>query len=649
MRYVLILIVVFAGSLQSSLAYQPNLELQRQQFLHARLFLQQGNEVAFQDIKKQLQGYPLARFLQFEWLQRQIEQKSVKSRQIQHFFKRYPKTALSRRLRQSWLMDLAARSQWKTFLQVAAGHSKELSNELACARLQALHDLGHLRGVVGEARKLWMSAKTHQGRCASVFAQLEQQRPPASPLVWQKISVAMRRSKPALAASLRHFLKPSARLWLDVWIAVHHQPKLIFSNRRLQKDSLLSRKIVLHGVKQLARQNLVEMHKKWPAVKNRYKFRSDQVNRMARYLAMRAAYLGMPEAYGFLKGLKGKQHNGQTRSWLVRTALRQQDWPAVLKSIRRLSKAERDEKEWRYWQARALELTGKKKAAEKIYRRLARRAHYYGFMAADRLQAEYRFYHKAIAARKKVQQALLLREDMRRVQEYRAVNLWPEARHEWNVALKKLNHEQLKAAALLADRWQWHDRALFTAAKSKQFNDLELRYPMPYKTAVFAAAANEGLPPSLVYGVIRQESAYMPKVKSHVGAVGLMQLMPATAQTVATVLGSASFKVVDLKTVATNLKFGTHYYRQVLDQFAGNQAMASAAYNAGPHRVEGWLPGQRAMPADVWVDTIPFTETRGYVKSVLGNATIFEWRMKGETMRISERMKQVPSRSALSL
>jgi len=647
MRYGLILMFFFCGSFQLSLASEKNVELQRQQFLQALLILEHGDEPAFQYLKNQLNEYPLARFLQFEWLKKEIEQGSAKNKQIKHFFKRYPKTDLSRRLRQSWLMGLAERGKWRIFLRVAKGHSKQLSADLACLRLQALSELGHLKGVVGEARKLWVSSHEHKGVCGRVFVQLEQRFPPASPLVWQRISVAMRRSNTALANSLRHFLKPSARVWLDLWIAVHHQPELIFSNKRLLKNTFLSRKIVLYGVKQLARQDLLATHKRWPAVKKRYRFRPDQINRMDRYLAMRAAYLNFPEAHRLLKQLKSRQHNIQTRSWLVRSALRQQDWPEVLRSIRRLSKAQRGEKEWRYWRARALAATGKVKVAEKIYQRLARHTNYYGFMAADQLQSDYRFYHKALTAREKVQDRLLLRKDLQRVQEYRAVSLWQEARQEWNVMLKKLNREQLKAAALLADRWQWHDRALYAAAKSKQFNDLELRYPTPYKRAVFAAAASQALPPSLVYGVIRQESAYMPRVKSHVGAVGLMQLMPATAQMVARGLGTA-FEIDDLQNVPMNLKLGTHYYRQVLDQFSGNQAMASAAYNAGPHRVERWLPSKSALPADVWVDTIPFTETRGYVKSVLGNATIFEWRMKGETMRISERMAEVaPSSDSL--
>jgi len=640
MRYHLVLALCFFGFLPSASAFGADLEQQRQQFLQARLLLERGDDAAFLDLKNQLKEYPLARFLQFEWLKKEIKRGSDKSHQIKHFFKHYPKTDLSHRLRQAWLAELANRGKWQRFLKVSKGHIKKLTPDLACLRLQALSELGYLKGVVGKARKLWVSSHEHKGVCGGVFAELEQRSPPVSPLVWQRISVAMRRSNTELANSLRHYLKPSARVWLDLWIAVHHQPELIFSNKRLLKDTFLSRKIVLHGVKQLARQDLIATHKRWPAVKKRYHFRPDQTNRMDRYLAMRAAYLNFPEAHGLLKQLKRRQHNLQTRSWLVRTALRQQDWLEVLRSIRRLSKAERGEKEWRYWQARALAETGKLKAAEKIYQRLARRANYYGFMAADQLQGEYRFYHKALVAREKVESRLLLRKDMQRVQEYRAVNLWPEARQEWNAMLNRLNRGQLKAAALLADRWQWHDRALFAAAKAKQFNDLELRYPLPYKEAVFSAAASQTLPPSLVYGVIRQESAYMSRVKSHVGAVGLMQLMPATAQMVASGLG-ASFEVADLQNVPTNLKLGTRYYRQVLDQFGGNQAMASAAYNAGPHRVERWLPAKSALPADVWVDTIPFTETRGYVKSVLGNATIFEWRMKGKTMRISERMSEV--------
>ena len=207
--------------------------------------------------------------------------------------------------------------------------------------------------------------------------------------------------------------------------------------------------------------------------------------------------------------------------------------------------------------------------------------------------------------------------------------------------LKGLDEEGRSAAALLADNWGWHDRAVYTIAGTRQRSDYTLRFPMPFDEHIDAAARVFSVEAALIYGVLRRESAYREDARSRAGALGLMQLMPATAQRVANKLGTQVTNG-DLLRPAVNIRFGAKYFRDMLDRYSDHQVLAAAAYNAGPRRVNEWLPDSGSLPSDVWVETLPFKETRGYVQAVLAYTTIFDWRRGGaDIIRLRERMPDV--------
>ena len=181
---------------------------------------------------------------------------------------------------------------------------------------------------------------------------------------------------------------------------------------------------------------------------------------------------------------------------------------------------------------------------------------------------------------------------------------------------------------------------MYTIARTTQRSDYALRFPMPYREHIDTAARVFSLEPALIYGVIRRESAYRKDARSHAGALGLMQLMPSTAQRVADRLGT-KVSNGDLLRADVNIRFGAKYFREMLDRFRDHQVLAAAAYNAGPHRVKEWLPDSGSLSSDVWVDTLPFKETRGYVQAVMAYTTIFDWRGGSEIVRLAERMPDI--------
>jgi soluble lytic murein transglycosylase len=217
-----------------------------------------------------------------------------------------------------------------------------------------------------------------------------------------------------------------------------------------------------------------------------------------------------------------------------------------------------------------------------------------------------------------------------------------DARREWSQALRLLDTQQIKQAAVLASSWEWHDSAIKTVAKTPHRTDYSLRFPTPFKQQVFDYADAKNLDPSVIYGVMRRESLFDPLAKSGVGALGLMQLMPSTARRVARSLGMKRPRQSDILEIDNNINFGTQYLKLVLNRFDNNVSLAAAAYNAGPLNVRNWLPREDLMPADLWVETVPFKETRDYVQSVLAYATVFDKSLGRDTL-ISSRMHAIKS------
>ncbi|MEK7796659.1 MAG: transglycosylase SLT domain-containing protein, partial [Pseudomonadota bacterium] len=317
---------------------------------------------------------------------------------------------------------------------------------------------------------------------------------------------------------------------------------------------------------------------------------------------------------------------------------------------------QRRQPQWRYWSARVLEASGHQgddsrdgggratqgavAEAQRLYAELARSRGYYGFLAADRLGEDYSMQHVAIDANPEELSVLLVRPGMQMAQELYAVGQTVDARRQWNWSTRHLSNRELQVAAVIARQWGWHDRAILTVGRSQNLDDIELRFPLLYREPIEANAARSGIDPSWVYGVVRQESAFVTDARSHAGALGLMQLMPATGRLTGRRLGLRAYSQGAILNVENNLRLGVAYLKEVLDRNRGHQTLATASYNAGPHRVVSWIP-DKALDADIWVETIPFNETREYVKNVMAYSAIYDYRMGQKPTRLTARMPAV--------
>jgi soluble lytic murein transglycosylase len=230
---------------------------------------------------------------------------------------------------------------------------------------------------------------------------------------------------------------------------------------------------------------------------------------------------------------------------------------------------------------------------------------------------------------------------LNRARELFFVGLEGRGRSEWDAAVTPMTNEQQKQAALLAHEWGWHSRAISTVAKAGDYDDLQIRYPLPWRQDFATNSKLAGIADSWAYGVARSESLFMRDIRSSAGAIGLMQLMPDTGRRTARELKLPYAGLATLTDTASNIRLGTHYLGKMYSRFDDNQVLATAAYNAGPLRVEQWLPESGSLDARIWIENIPFNETRGYVKRVLTDEAIFHWRLTGKLRRISSALPHI--------
>ncbi len=331
-------------------------------------------------------------------------------------------------------------------------------------------------------------------------------------------------------------------------------------------------------------------------------------------------------------------------AWQVRAELRQPaiNWDQVAKAIRRMSSRQAAEPVWVYWYARALSALGNKEAAEQHYRSIAADLSFYGQLASEELGGPQPLPPAPAAVTEAELAAVRTHPGLQRAVELFQLGWRPEAVPEWNFSLRGMDDRELLAASEFAREKHIYDRVVNTSLQTKNEIDMSQRFIAPFSGQVSEKARAIRLDPSWVYGVIRQESRFITDARSRVGASGLMQLMPATAKWVARKIGMTDFHPSRVNEFEVNTILGTNYLRMVLDDLNGSEVLATAGYNAGPRRPVQWR-AKLAAPVEgaIFAETIPFTETRIYVKNVMSNAIYYATLFTGQPQSLKQRLGTV--------
>jgi soluble lytic murein transglycosylase len=605
---------------------------QRVLFLETKKALEREDYTLFSRNIQQLQEYPLYPYLIYWQLRSKLESQPPAS--IDAFLTSYRELPVASLLRSAWLRHLAKSSRWEEFLHFYRGGGTVMQ----CYQHTAQLHTGNKTLAWAGARELWLVDHSQPDECDELFKAWEAAGGIDRDLLWLRIEMVMERGNSSLAHYLGKGLNEADRERLTLWRQVYNDPTLIERSSQLKEDTLENRRIIIHGLKRLAGKTPEQAVALWRKAQSRYQFTSEQSYTIGKAIASNLAYDGDPRALIWFAQLPPEILSQEERTWAVRLALRNSNWKAALAWIDAMPVAERQSEQWQYWRARISAKLGDEQQAEHLYYTVSGDRGYYGFLAADQINGDYNLEHKPVVVDDAALQALKETPEMVRARELYMLLLTTDARREWESAVGKMNDQQQLVAGKLADEWKWYDTALLTLAKANYFSDLDIRFPLAHSEAVTREANSRKLDPAWVYAVARQESAMSPDALSPAGAMGLMQLMPSTGKAVAKQLKYPMSGSAQLLEPDTNIHLGTYYLRQVLDRFDNNAVLATAAYNAGPHRVSTWFPERGKVDADIWVESMPFRETRQYVRRVMAYTVFYDLRLDNSTTRLSERM-----------
>lgn len=559
---------------------------------------------------------------------------------IADYLARYPGSRLAEALRAEWLKSLGAREAWPRYLAGYPGLVKP-GPAHQCYAYRAEWAQGN-RAHQREAVALWFTGRDMPSACTPLFATLIEAKLIGQEDVWRRVRLALDADNPNVARAVANSL-PDQPLDGVLLERASRDPARLLNAGTLNLNTRGNIEIALYAVDQLAKRNSSEaelaLRKRLPELGP-----LESSAAWAR-LAARAARRHESAALGWFQLAGIVSVNDFQREWWVRTALREGDWATVLRVVDSMGESNRTLPVWRYWRARAIQASGQRLAANTIFLALAREHHYYGQLAQEELgpvvQASVINIKMggddvaAISRNPGIARAIALQE----------MGLRNDASQEWTWSISEFGDRQLLAAAELARRMEWYDRAISTAERTRDLHDFELRFVAPYRELAQQAARENEIDEAWVFGLMRQESRFINVARSGVGASGLMQIMPATARWIAKRLGIKRFHPREMQDPAKNIQFGAYYLKHVQTSLDGSPVLATAAYNAGPGRAQRWR-GTRPMEAAVYIESIPFAETRDYVKKVMSNAMYYAARFGQPSVLLTERLGTVPPRKA---
>lgn len=602
----------------------------------AKAALAQKNTKAFKEHMSKLGDYPLRQYLEFAQLRGSFTQLPLA--EIDDFFAAYPDSFLASRMRSNLLQFLASREKWKDFSRYYDAE-ENASLELYCHSLNARIKAGD-KSALAEVTPLWDVGKSQPAPCDPVFVAWRNAGYQTQELVWSRFNKAMIQGETSFARYLSNqltTLKPKANLYLQV----HASPKLITQRQRFQEQDLPTQHIIAYGIKKLSRTAPKEALQQWQMYEAQQLFPEDLMLDTKLAIVQKLIRTGETAEAQSLLSYSHTLRQEEILDELLRETLGEGDWERLAEGLLLLDDKNRQNERWRYWAARTQEVLKRPiegyPTAEEIYREVAQNRSFYGFLSADKLRQTYALVDESTLIDDAFRAQVAEMPAMQRAHELWLTGNITEARAEWLYASRRMDEKQLAAAGQLARDWGWYNTGIQTMINGNLWNELTVRFPLAYREEIAKIAQDTQLEPTFIYAIARQESAFDAAARSPVGAMGLMQLMPQTALYTAKKSGIKHANTKDLLKAEHNMRLGGLYLNHLLQTFNGNRILAAAAYNAGPSRVNRWLSEQgKEKPVDVWIETIPYKETRHYVQNVLCFSVIYGYRLGQPTVFLSE-------------
>lgn len=588
-----------------------------------------------------LQAYPLYPYLQAARLRRELRlapNPETADLRIVQFLKDNGEQPAGRALRRAWLPELARRQSWSLFYANYADAGADAT--LRCNLLQARIALNQTKDLAPAIVEQWLSGRDAPAECEPAFAWLRARKLLPPSLVEQRARLALAAGNDRLAQTLARTLPPEMAAPLQQWAALIEQPQREIDRLIADPEHAVEPAALQDGWTRLARNDVDAAIERFPPLLAARKLDAAGASPYARALALSLAWSRRAEALDYFARVAAADVDERTAEWTVRAALWAGDWPRAAQALAAMPPPLRDLARWRYWTARAAEVQGDAVTARAAYAQLTANDNYYAVLSSARLGQPFTPHAQPLTINNAVGAQIAQKPPFVRAHELLLCDLKPLAAVEWQAGLDGLDPDWRLQAVPLAIHWGWYEQAIASASKQSLYNDYQLLYPRPYDVAVHTAVALTQLPEDLIYAILRQESLYDAEVVSRAGAVGLLQLIPDTAQRVARRWQRPPPQRAELFVPEVNVPLGSAELHDLLDQFGNQAPVAIAAYNAGPNAAARWLP-DAPRDASVWIENIPYNETRDYVQRVLWHSVVFGWRRTGEPQKADAWLAQI--------
>ena len=598
-----------------------------------------------------LRGYVLYPYLEAARLRRQLELATPAAAELADnllpvdlavtvFLREHGAEPVTSPLRAAWLTSLASRKAWAAYLENFDPARDDTQPTLRCHAFAARVALGRTAGLMEELAESWLSPRSLPDACEPALEWWKSRGGPGDDLMERRARLALAAGEASLARFLVRSLTPGRAAPLLQWAALIERPATEIAVLIAEPQRPVEADALADGWTRFARSDADAAVVQFPAFVASRKLDPRTASPHALAVALALSWSRLPGALEFFARVHPDDFDERAHEWHARAALWTRDWKRVATAIAAMPEVLRGQARWQYWAARAREQTGDFAQARAGYAQVMPTDNWYAALAAARLDRKFSPDLQPLGLNDPAIESLGQVPGFVRARELLYAGRADEADAEWRIVFDELTAVQQRDAVGLAARWGWHHQAIASAARQRLFNDYELLYPRPYDFDVREASRRTGLPREFIYAIIRQESLYRADAGSSAGALGLMQLLPETARIVARRNGLRVPTRAQLLEPSTNIPLGSAYLAALVERFAGDKALATAAYNAGPNAAQRWLPAE-PIDLDIWTENIPYNETRAYVQRVAWHALVFDWLADRKPRDVSSWLRSV--------
>ena len=589
-------------------------------FLAAKKALTRGDKDNFFSLREEMLDHPLQPYLDYYYIRQNFN--SLDDSVIEQYIHLHTKSPMANKLRVQLQNEFIKNKQWNEFLAIYQP-SRKTSEQ--CDYLMALHKTGDKEKASPAIKTLWLTSKSRPDNCTPLFNLWLSHASNKDDLIWERFEIALLDKNTSLAKSLLKRFSKKKKSEAQQVLRVFKNPKLVNNKSFLKKVS--SPEVISFGIARLARLNPVDGVNAWKRLKQRYTFNDAQEQRIFQAVGLAMVLRKNRNSTKWFRKVINADLPPVYKDWMMRAGIILGDWQFVLDCVDAQPDDEKNSLRSQYWYGRALGQLGKKAESRKVLGKISQERNYYGFLANYHLNQPINVKHEALEITPKELATVKNTPGFQRATLLYELNLKHDARVELFTLMKHMTEKEQYIVTKLISEWGWHPQALRLSHYADHKDDITIRFPLPYKDLVTRHAKKYGVESALIYAIMRQESYFTPYANSPAGAMGLMQLMPATASRTAKQFSLRYKNKKDLFDGPKNIQLGSAHIKKLHQQFNSHPALVIAAYNAGKTAANRWRSRYKGMPTDIWIETVGYRETRNYLRNVIACYVVYQHRL----------------------